>query len=101
MLIESDKRARASVLEAMRDGQWHTLEDLAVRCGIKWPSTVASRIRDFAHRKGSVKAAPKDWVYETRAIEGRFREFEYRLEPVAHTPMKQMELPGSVSAQGD
>ena len=67
------------VFEVMQDGGWHTLEGIAEKCGIRYPSSVASRIRDFASLKDSPDARPKDYCYERQSVEGKRRVYEYRL----------------------
>lgn len=68
---------QAVVFRIMADGQWHTLEDVAEQAKIQYPSTVASRLRDFA---GNVEGEHnKGYSYERRTQKGTRRTFEYRL----------------------
>jgi hypothetical protein len=83
--------AQNRVLEAMREGHWHTLENLAIDCGIKYPSSVASRIRDLASNADSDRADhSKAWLYEKKLVPHCTRTYMYRLYPAPHS--LQLEL---------
>jgi hypothetical protein len=70
---ESDKKRFGkqllAVVNAISQGSWMTLEDIAEKAGVRNPSSVASRIRDLKASHG--------WNYERRKtqIEGLY---EYR-----------------------
>ena len=80
------------VYEAMKSGDWMTLEQVASKCGYSYPSTVASRLRDLGSLAGSTTAAPKPYTYEKRLIEGTKRTFEYRLFETPKPMMEQLSL---------
>jgi hypothetical protein len=90
---------RDRVLSAMESGAWWTLEGLCDRTGIRYPSSVASRLRDFASVKGSTDAKPKVYAYERRSVPGKKRVYEYRLvESLEFKDQLRLELSEEKSA---
>ena len=83
VLTSQDKKElnglQLKVFEAMRDGRFRTLESLCLETRIKYPSSVGSRLRDFARELHADKPADTAWVYERRRVSGRGRVWEYRL----------------------
>lgn len=69
------------VLAVFADGGWHTLEAVCEATGIRYPSTVASRLRDAAHNEAGPSTRSLRYAYERRAVPGT-KFFEYRVYEV-------------------
>lgn len=67
--------ANLAVLMAIQGEGWITLPKLASKVGMKNPSTVASRLRDFA-ASAENPSKEKAWVYHKRKVDG---QWEYLL----------------------
>jgi hypothetical protein len=68
-----------SVYEAFSDGCWKTLYDVAEKCGIRNPSSVASRLRDLK------AMAVYDYEKRRTEIDG---VWEYRARPIVSGQME-------------
>lgn len=73
---EADKAkmrpANLAVLMAIYGAGWVTLPAIASKVGRKNPSTVASRLRDFA-ASAENPSVDKPWVYHKRKVDGQWQ----------------------------
>jgi len=68
------------ILEVMAVGVWYTLDDIAALAGMRYGSSCASRIRDFACSRNLRHWGKKAFFYDRLATSGLLRVFSYKIE---------------------